>query len=243
MFSIFQKEIHAYFYSLIAYVIMGFFLTVIGLWTWVFAGNSVFQSGYADLAPLFTMAPYIFIFLCPAITMGLLSEELKLGTLELLLTSPITICQIVIGKYVAAVFVVMVTLLLTSIYGVSIYYLATPVGNIDMAALCGSYIGLLWLSAACIALGLLASACTSSQLVAFLLGTLLCFVCYQGADACAAIAPWGNYTLWMMQGGILYHYEALSRGVIDLRDVIYFSGLIGLCLVITGVIVHVKRTI
>lgn len=243
MLSVFKKELHTYFYSLLAYVIMGFFLTIIGLWTWVFAANNVFQSGYVDLAPLFTMAPYIFMFLGPAITMGLLSEEVKLGTLELLLTSPLTITQIIIGKYLAAVFVVMVTLLLTSIYGISIYYLATPVGNIDIAALIGSYIGLLCLSAAFIALGLLASACTSSQLVAFLLGTLLCFACYQGLDACATLAHWGQHTLWMMQGGILYHYEALSRGVIDLRDVIYFSGLITLCLVITTTIVNVKRSI
>ncbi len=243
MFSIFKKELHTYFYSLIAYVIMGFFLTIIGLWTWVFATNNVFQSGYADLAPLFTMAPYIFMFLAPAITMGLLAEEVKLGTLELLLTSSLTITQIIIGKYLAAVFVVAVTLLLTSIYGISIYYLATPVGNIDIAALGGSYIGLLCLSAAFIALGLLASACTSSQLVAFLFGTLLCFVCYQGLDACATLANWGQHTLWIIQGGILYHYEALSRGVIDLRDVIYFSGFITLCLITTRTIVHVKRSI
>ncbi len=241
MFSIFKKEIYTYFYSLMAYVIMGFFLTIIGLWTWVFASNNVFYSGYADLAPLFMTAPYIFMFLCPAITMSLLSEEVKLGTLELLLTSPLTIPQIIIGKYLAAVLIVIITLLLTSIYGISIYYLATPIGNIDIAALVGSYIGLFALAAAFIAIGLLASTCTASPLIAFLVGTFLCFVCYQGFDAFATLFPWASHTLLIMQGGILYHYEALSRGVIDLRDIIYFMGVINLCLVITNTILHVKR--
>lgn len=243
MFSIFKKEIHTYFYSLIAYVIIGFFLSIVGLWVWVFSPNNVFQGGYADLASLFNIAPYIFIFLSPAITMGLISEELKLGTLELLLTSPLTVAQIIIGKYVAAVFVVIITLLLTSIYGVSIYYLATPLGNIDIAALVGSYIGLLFLAATFVAIGLLASACTSSQLIAFLVGTFLCFACYQGFDACGTLSMWGKYTFFIIQGGILYHYEALSRGVIDLRDVLYFSAVISLCLMVTSFIVHVKRKI
>jgi ABC-2 type transport system permease protein len=173
--------------------------------------------------------------------MGLLSEEFKLGTLELLLTSPLTTAQMIVGKYLAGLVIVGITLLLTSIYGVSIYYLASPIGNIDVAALIGSYVGLFLLSAVFVAIGLCASACTSSQVVAFLVGTFFCFLLYQGFDAWATLQTWGHYSLFIAQGGILYHYEALSRGVIDLRDVLYFCGLSCLLLMATSFIVNVSR--
>ncbi len=152
MVPIFKKELHAYFNSLMAYVIIGFFLLLMGLWVWVFPASNVLDSSYADLSSLFRVAPYIFMFLAPAITMGLLSEEFKLGTLELLLTSPLTTAQIIIGKYLAGLAIIALTLLLTSIYGVSIYYLASPVGNIDVAALIGSYVGLFLCSAVFVAI-------------------------------------------------------------------------------------------
>ncbi len=241
MFSIFKKELHTYFNSLMAYVIIGFFLVLMGLWVWVFPTSNVLDSGYADLSSLFKVAPYIFMFLAPAITMGLLSEEFKLGTLELLLTSPLSIAQIIIGKYLAGLVIVAITLLLTNIYGVSIYYLASPIGNIDVAALSGSYVGLFLLSAVFVAIGLCASACTSSQVVAFLVGTFFCFLLYQGFDAWTTLQTWGRYSLFIAQGGILYHYEALSRGVIDLRDVLYFCGLSCLLLMVTSLIVNLSR--
>jgi ABC-2 type transport system permease protein len=173
--------------------------------------------------------------------MGLLAEEFKLGTLELLLTSQLTTAQIIIGKYLAGLTLIAITLLLTGIYGVSLYSLASPIGNIDVAALLGSYIGLFLLSAVFVAIGLCASACTPNQIVAFLIGTFFCFLLYQGFDAWATLQPWGRYSLFIAQGGILYHYEALSRGVIDLRDVLYFGGLGCLLLLMTCLIVDLRR--
>lgn len=241
MFPILRKELHTYFNSLMAYVIIGFFLLLMGLWVWVFPTSNVLDGCYADLSPLFRAAPYIGMFLAPAITMGLLAEEFKLGTWELLLTSPLTIAQIITGKYLAGLVIVAITLLLTSVYGVALYYLASPMGNIDVAALIGSYVGLFLLSAVFVAIGLCASACTSSQVVAFLIGTFFCFLLYQGFDAWATLQTWGRYSLFIAQGGILHHYEALSRGVIDLRDVLYFCGLICLLLMVTSLIVHTTR--
>lgn len=241
MFSIFKKELHTYFNSLMAYVIMGFFLLLMGLWVWVFPTSNLLDSGYAELSSLFKIAPYIFMFLVPATTMGLVAEEFKLGTLELLLTSPLTTTQVIIGKYLAAWSLISMMLLLTSIYGASIYYLATPIGNIDVAALIGSYIGLFLLSGVFLAIGLCASACTTSQVVAFLLGTFFCFLWYQGFDAWTTLQTWESYSLLLAKLGILYHYEALSRGVIDLRDIIYFCGLSYLLLMVTSLIVDVSR--
>jgi ABC-2 type transport system permease protein len=241
MFSIYKKELHTYFNSLMAYVIIGFFVLFMGLWVWVLPNSNVLDSGYADLSPLFTIAPYIFMFLAPAITMGLLSEDYKLGTLELLLTSPLTLTQIIIGKYLAGLVLIVITLLLTGIYCISIYYLASPMGNIDVATCMGSYVGLFLLSAVFVAIGLCASACTQSQVVAFLVGTFGCFLIYQGFDAWATLQSWQHYSFFIARCGILAHYESLSRGVIDLRDVIYFGGLSWLLLLVTRLIVYASR--
>ena len=234
MIVILQKELQAFFSSLMAYVIIGFFLILTGLWVWIFPDSNVLDSGYADLSSLFRLAPYVLMFLAPAITMGLFAEELKMGTLELLLTSPLTTIQIILGKYLASLVIIAGILLLTSIYGVSIYYLASPIGNIDIAALIGSYIGLLLLASVFLAIGLSASACTQSQVVAFLIGTFLCFLLYQGFDAWTTLKTWEKYSLFIAQLGMLYHYEALSRGVIDLRDVLYFCSFSFLSLLVTN---------
>jgi ABC-2 type transport system permease protein len=174
------------------------------------------------------------MFLAPAITMGLLSEESKVGTLEILLTSPLTTLQIILGKYLASLVIVIIALLLTGTYCISIYYLASPIGNIDVAALAGSYIGLLLLASAFLAIGLASSSFTENQVVAFLMSTFLCFLLYQGFDAWTALKTWENYSLVIAQLGILYHYEALSRGVIDLRDVCYFCSLIGIAIMVAN---------
>ena len=240
MTAMLQKELQAFFSSLMAYVIIGFFLILTGLWVWIFPDTNILDSGYADLSPLFRLAPYVLMFLAPAITMGLLAEERKTGTLELLLTSPLTTLQIILGKYVASLVIIAGILVFTSIYVVSIYYLASPVGNIDVAALVGSYIGLLLLAAVFLAIGLSASALTQSQVVAFLIGTFLCFLCYQGFDAWTMLKTWEKYSLWIAQLGMLYHYEALSRGVIDLRDVLYFCSFSFLSLLVANLALHKK---
>ena len=234
MFAILQKELRAFFSSLMAYVIIGFFLIITGLWVWVFPESNVLDAGYADLFPLFNFAPYVFMFLAPAITMGLFSEESKLGTLEILLTSPIRSIQIILGKYAASLVILTSILFLTTTYIVSIYYLSAPVGNIDLAALAGSYIGLLLLGSVFLAIGLATSMFSKSHIVAFLIGTFLCFLLYQGFDAWTILQTWERHSLFLAQLGILYHYKSISRGVIDLRDILYFCSLIYLFIAITN---------
>jgi ABC-2 type transport system permease protein len=156
--------------------------------------------------------------------MHTLAEERRAGTLETLLTSPLSLRQIILGKYLASLLIVALTLLFTSPYYCSIYYLGSPPGSIDTAAVAGSYIGLLLLAAVFVAVGLFASSLTEHQIVAFLVGVLICFLLYQGFDAWATLQTWKSYSLLLAQLGVAYHYEALSRGVIDSRDLLYFGG-------------------
>ena len=207
-----------------AYVVIGFFLLLMGLCLWVFPETNVLDGEYAELQPLFRLGPYLFIFLIPAITMHTLAEERRAGTLETLLTSPLSLRQIILGKYLASLLIVALTLLFTSPYYCSIYYLGSPPGSIDTAAVAGSYIGLLLLAAVFVAVGLFASSLTEHQIVAFLVGVLICFLLYQGFDAWATLQTWKSYSLLLAQLGVAYHYEALSRGVIDSRDLLYFGG-------------------
>ena len=224
-----------------AYAIVGFFSLLMGLWIWVFPETNVLDGGYANLDPLFQLGPYIFMLLVPAVTMHTFAEEQRGGTLELLLTTPLTMPQLVLGKYFASLSILLLTLLLTTIYYATISYLATPLSNIDHAALLGSYLGLGLLAATFAAIGLLASALTERQLVAFLLGTLLCFLLYQGFDAWTTLQTWKSYSFLLAQLGMRYHYDSLSRGVIDSRDLLYFIVMTTLLLLATGQILNRRK--
>eukprot|EP01132_Coremiostelium_polycephalum_P000313 gene313-402_t len=224
--------------ALIAYVIIAFFLIVAGLWVWVLPETNVLDTGYADLSVFFQVAPYLFMLLAPAITMGFFADELRSGTLELLLTRPLTPLQISLGKYFASLTIILVILLFTSVYGISLYYLAAPIGNIDIAALVGSYIGLLLLAALFLSIGLSASILTKNQIVAFLLGTFICFLLYQGMDAWSMLHSWKSYSLWLAQLGMHYHYASLRRGVIDLSDVLYFISMSSLFILFTSLVLN-----
>lgn len=234
MIRVFVREFSGYLSSLIAYMVIGVFLTAIGLLTWVFPETSVLDYGYADMDTLFSTAPYVFIFLIPAITMKTFAEEKKMGTLELLLTKPLSEVQIVWGKFFAAWGLVVLALLPTVVYYFSVSALGNPKGNIDAAAVVGSYIGLILLAAIFTSVGVLASALTQNQIVAFIVAAFLCFLLYIGFDSLSAFA--GAHALMVKQMGILYHYESLSRGLIDSRDVVYALSVTGFftqCTVVT----------
>src|SRR5882762_1835464 len=228
MIRIFAKEFNSFLNSLIAYLVIGVFLTGIGLLLWVFPETSVLDYGFADMDTLFSMGPYVFIFLIPAITMKSFAEEKKMGTMELLLTKPLSDWDIVAGKFLASLALTLVALLPSLIYYFSIYRLGNPAGNIDTAGVIGSYVGLSLLAFVFCALGILASSLTLNQIVSFILAAFLCFIFYSGFDSVASLA--GNFALTIKQFGILYHYEALSKGLIDSRDVIYFLSVTGLML-------------
>ncbi|MEQ8417733.1 MAG: gliding motility-associated ABC transporter permease subunit GldF [Imperialibacter sp.] len=233
MWTVFSKEVNSFLNSLIAYVVIAVFLTGIGLLMWVFPETSVLDYGYADMETLFSLGPYVLMFLIPAITMRLFAEEKKGGTLELLLTRPLSEVQIIGGKYLAGLFLVVFTLLPTALYYFSISSLGNPPGNLDTAGILGSYVGLVLLGAAFTAIGLMASSLSENQIIAFILAVFLCFFLFTGFTSIAAINVWGSYSLFLEQLGMLTHYNSLSKGLLDSRDIVYFLSVIFIFLLIT----------
>jgi gliding-associated putative ABC transporter substrate-binding component GldG/gliding motility-associated ABC transporter permease protein GldF len=220
VYSILKKEITSYLSSLVAYVTIGVFLLGMGLLLWVIPSTSILAYGYAGLDNLFSTAPYLFIFLIPAITMRSLAEERREGTFELLLTRPLTEAQIVLGKFFACVILVLFALLPTLIYYYSVYQLGAPVGDIDTGAVIGSYIGLFLLGLCFVAIGLFASALSRNQVIAFVIAAALCFFFYVGFDLLSPLPVLQNLNLQNL--GITEHYDSVSRGVLDTRDLAYF---------------------
>lgn len=234
MIRVLIKEINSFLNSLIAYIVIGVFLTAIGLLMWVFPETNVLDYGFADMDTLFSFGPYVFLFLIPAITMRLFAEEKKTGTLELLFTRPLSDWQIILGKYFAGFLLVVFSLVPTIIYYFSIYKLGQPEGNIDTAGVIGSYVGLFLLGGVFTAIGIFSSSITENQIVAFILAVFLCFFFYTGFSSLANIDVWGNASIYLEQLGISYHYTSLSRGLIDLRDVAYFISVIAFMLLLTN---------
>ncbi|MCS6973429.1 MAG: gliding motility-associated ABC transporter permease subunit GldF [Cyclobacteriaceae bacterium] len=225
MWVLLRKEFFTFFNSLIAFLVIGSFLVMTGLLMWVFPETSVLEYGYADMDTFFSFTPYLFIFLIPGITMRSFAEEKKSGTLELLITRPLTDWQIVTAKFFAAWLLVAVALLPTLVYFISLYKLGDPPGNIDSPGVAGSYVGLLMLASVFCAAGILASLLSTNQIVAFVLAAFFCFLLFSGFDSFAALMQWSELSLRIKQFGLLYHYEAMSRGVIDSRDLIYILSL------------------
>lgn len=226
MRPIFWKEVSSFLNSLIGYLVIAVFLTASGLIFWVFPDTNVLDYGFAEMNTFFSLTPYIFMFLLPAVTMRSIAEERKGGTMELLLTKPLTDWQIVTGKYLAACFLVVLALLPTLLYYVTIYQIGNPQGNVDSAGVFGSYLGLLLLGSVFAAIGLFTSSLTDNQVVAFLIGVFGCFLLYVGIGSLAGLSIWGEGSYWIQQLGLDYQYNALGRGLIDSRNVLYFLTLI-----------------
>jgi ABC-2 type transport system permease protein len=240
MLQVVAKEFNSFLNSLIAYVVIGVFLTSMGLLIWVFPETSVLEYGYADLFTLFSLAPYVFIFLIPAITMRSFAEEKKAGTLELLLTKPLTDWDIILGKYFACFVLILLALVPTVIYYLSIYLMGNPVGNIDTPGVIGSYLGLALLGGVFCAIGIFASSITPNQIVSFILAAFLCYILFAGFESVAMLNVWSENTLIIKQLGLLYHYDALSKGLIDSRNIVYFLSEVALMLLITRIIVGAR---
>jgi ABC-2 type transport system permease protein len=229
MLTILQKEFNAFLNSPVAYVVLGVFLIATGLFVWVFPDSSVLDYGYADLQTLFNLAPWIFLFLIPALTMRTFAEEKKAGTIELLLTRPLTDGQIIGGKYLACLLLALLALVPTLLYYYSVYQLGSPEGNIDSAATVGSYLGLALLAAVFAAIGILASALTRDQIIAFLVAVVGCFLVYSGFDSLASVLQ-GSSAYYVSQLGIAAHYRDLSKGLVDSRDLVYFFSVVAVAL-------------
>ncbi len=236
MTHIFLKEFNGFLNSLMGYMVVIVFLMAMGLLMWVFPVTSVLDYGYADMDTLFSYGPYVFIFLVPAITMKSFAEERKLGTLELLLTKPLTISAIVGGKFIACFFLVALSVFPTIVYYFTLYTLGSPQGNIDTPGVVGSFVGLILLGGVFCAIGIFASSITSNQIISFIGAAFSCFILYSGFDSAATLISDGGISLQMKQWGIMYHYESLSKGVIDSRDLIYFLSVAGMLLLSTKTI-------
>ncbi|MCB9291988.1 MAG: gliding motility-associated ABC transporter permease subunit GldF [Lewinellaceae bacterium] len=236
MLSIFLKEVNSFFSSLIGYIVIGVFLMTLGLVMFVFPDTSLLNFNYATLDQLFEIGPMIFVFLIPAITMRSFAEEQQAGTIELLATRPVTSLHIIMGKYLASLLLLAFALLPTGLYYYTVYQLGSPPGNLDSGAILGSYIGLFFLAGAFAAIGLFASSLSGNQIVAFLLAAFLCFFLYWGFDFLSRLPVFaGKMDDVVQMFGIDYHYNSISRGLVDTRDIVYFISVIALFIMMTMV--------
>lgn len=222
MFALFKKELASFFSSIIGYLAILIFLISTGLFLWIIPGsNNILDGGYATLDGFFGLAPWLFLFLIPAITMRSFAEERKTGTLDLLLTRPLTTTELVLAKDLASFAITLIAIMPTLIYFLSVYLLGNPVGNIDTGGTWGSYIGLVLLAMVYVSIGGFCSSLTDSQVVAFLLAIVLTFVFYMGFDVLGT--SMGNVGTIVSGMSIDVHYQSISRGVVDTRDLLYFA--------------------
>ncbi|MBQ0007504.1 MAG: gliding motility-associated ABC transporter permease subunit GldF [bacterium] len=222
MFTIYRKELNLFFTTAMGYVVIAIFLVGTSLFLWVFPGEwNVLDSGYASLESLFRLAPWLYLFLCPAVTMRLIAEERQTGTLELLLTKPVSRWSIVFGKLLASWTVVVVALLPTLFWWLSVNLLSEPRWNTDSAAFWGSWIGLLFLALVYLSVGIFGSSLSKNQIVVFITSAIACFLLYYGFELVGSLFS-GQFAYAVSRFGVHSHYESIARGVIDSRDLVYF---------------------
>jgi len=229
------KELNSFFSSPIAYLVIAMYLLINGLFLWVFEGDfNILHAGFADLNSYFYLAPWIFIFLIPAITMRSFSDEFNTGTIEILKTKPITNWQLIFGKYFGSLILVILAILPTLIYVYSIYKLGNPIGNIKFGTTFGSFIGLLFLASTYTAIGIFASTISKNQIVSFITAVFISFFLYYGFETLANYNLFGNLDYTIQSFGMSTHFESISKGVVDTRDLIYFASVTFLFLALTN---------
>lgn len=241
MLAILYKEIAGFFSSLVAYITIAAFLVVTGLFLWVFPESSILDYGYAGLDSFFNISPYIFMFLIPAVTMRSLAEERKDGTFELLVTQPVTDWDILLGKFFASLLIVILSLLPTLLYYITVYQLGVVKGNVDSGAVIGSYIGLILLGSAFVSIGLFASSLGKNQIIAFTIAVFLSFLLFSGLDSFSQVLSLRPFDGILINLGINQHYQSISRGVLDTRDLFYFLSLDAVFLLITKIILSARK--
>ncbi len=242
MYSLFLKEIRSFLSSFLGYIIIVVFLVVMGLFLWILpTGYNILDYGYANVDGLFIIAPFVFLFLIPAITMRSFSEEQRTGTIELLYTRPLCDMQIILAKYFAAFVLVLISLVPTLIYYFSVWQLGYPPGNIDSGAFWGSFIGLLFLGATFVSIGLFASSFTDNQVVSFIVAVIITAIAYLGFEFIYSLEWLGNISLFIKSLGISAHYSSISRGVVDTRDVVYFLSVIVFFLSLTNFMIARRK--
>jgi len=224
MFPVYRKEIQSFFSSLTGWVVIIVYLVINGLFMWILPGEwNILDSGYAGLDTLFIISPWVFLFLVPAVTMRIFSEERRTGTIELLYTGPLTERDILYAKYLAAITLVLLALVPSVFYYITVYVLGETPGNLDQGGTIGALIGLFFLASVYTAAGLFASALSTNQVVAFILSVFLGFILFIGFDSFALLPGLAKVDEFIVTLGINEHYKSMSRGVIDLDDILYFA--------------------
>lgn len=223
MFAIYKKELTGFFNSLTGYIVISVFLLINSLIMWVFPGElNIYDSGYASLDTLFIISPWVFLFLVPAVTMRMISEEKRLGTIELLYSRPVNEYRIITGKYLAAVTLVLMALIPGVVYFITVWYIGDPKGNIDVGGTMGSMTGLFFLAAIYAAVGLFASSLTGNQVISFIIAVTISFILFIGFDSFSYLPGLHKIDELVISLGINEHYKSMSRGVIDIGDISYF---------------------
>ena len=242
MWSQFSKEISGFFSSLTGYVVIVVFLLLNSLFMWIAPGQfNVIENGYASMDTLFAIAPWVFLFLVPAITMRMISEEKRMGTLDLLNTRPVSELQIILAKFLASWALVLLSLLPTLVYFWSVSRLGSPPGNMDVGGTWGSYFGLLFLGGIYAAIGIFSSSLSGNQIVAFIIAVFLSFIMYLGFEFLSELASSGSIAFRVSTLGISHHYNSMSRGVIDSRDLLYFAGVMALFIMGTRTVLQSSK--
>lgn len=236
MIAILKKELNSFFSTPIGYLVITTYLIINGLFLWVFDSDfNILRAGFADLNSYFSLAPWIFLFLVPAITMKSFSDEINSGTIEILKTKPISTWEVVLGKFIGSLLLVLIAILPTFIYIFTIYQLGNPIGNINLGTTFGSFIGLLFLSSAYVSIGIYASTFSKNQIVSFISGLLITFLLFYGFEAFSSYNIFGDFGFSLKKFGILEHFNSIGKGVLDTRDLIYFISVSFLFLFLTKI--------
>lgn len=241
MYAVFKRELFSLFNSLMAYITIGVFLAACAMLLWFFPDTSILDYGYAELNGFFSLVPFLFMFLIPALTMRSFAEERREGTYVLLATRPLTDLQIILAKYFACITLLVLALLPTFIYYYSIYQLGFPKGNIDTGAVIGSYFGLFLLGNAFTAIGIFTSSVTKNQVIAFALAVLVCFFSFSGFESMSKIFEFDTIGMLFLKLSINEHYQSISRGVLDTRDLVYFISFVVVFLSLTKLILGERK--
>ena len=243
MITLYKKEISIFFSTIIGYLIIGLFLLISSLILWHDISEiNILDNAYASLDSFFTIAPLIFLLFIPSVSMRVFSEEFKTGTIETLITKPISSFEIVTAKFFAVLSLVIIAILPTITYVISIYFLGETTGNLDLAAVVGSYVGLLLLSSIFASISVYASSLSNSQIVAFILAIIMSSFFFFGFDILSQLPFLQTVDLTLQKIGISYHYNMMSKGLIKLSALVYFISVSLLFIKLTEVVIKNKKT-
>jgi ABC-2 type transport system permease protein len=244
MITLYKKELSIFFSTIIGPVIIGLFLLINGLFLWSdISSLNILENTYASMDSLFTISPLLFLIFIPAISMRTFSEEYYTGNIENLITKPIATYQLVISKFLAILTLIIFSVIPTFLYVITIYYLGETKGNLDLAGIIGSYLGLLMLGSVFTSIGVFSSSTSKNQITAFILAIIISSIFYFGFDLLSKIQILDSINFILQKIGISYHYKIMSKGLILASDIVYFLSLSFLFLKFSELVVSYKKPI